>query len=251
MKLGRTPSPHRAKLCLMNFIDLKKLPTPPPSVNYSEKAAKAIAEVYCNDELGDCVIAGGYHLVGVWTANADGEAFIATREQIIADYSAIGGYDGTPESDQGCNEQAALKYWINNGFADGSKLAGFVGVDATNVDEVMTAIYLFEDLLLGIELPDAWIADYGLKVWDVAGEANPDNGHCVVVVGYDGLGVQIATWGMVKTITWAALAKYCSRKTGGEIYALLSPDELRADSAPNGFDFKTLKADLNALRFRS
>ena len=249
MKLGRIRPKHRSKIHLAKYVDLAKLPTPPPSVDYATKASMAIDEVYLNDQLGDCVIAGGYHLVGVWTGNATGSAFIASDEQIKRDYAAIGGYvDGDPSTDQGCNEQDALKYWIEFGYADGSKLAAWAGVDATNVGQVMMAAYLFEDLMLGIELPDAWLSDFSMPVWDAAGPANPNNGHCVVVVGYDGSGVQIATWGMIKTITWAALAMYCSPSSGGEMYALLSPDAIGPRSvAPNGFDLATLQADIAAL----
>lgn len=249
VKLGRNRPPHRSKLALSSYLELAKLPTPPPTIDYAAKALEALANIYENDRIGDCVIAGGYHLVGVWTGNATGMPFLASRAQILADYAAIGGYvDGDEATDNGCNEQDALKYWIETGFADGSKLAGWVGVDATNVGEVMAAAFLFEDLLLGIELPDAWLSDFAMTTWDVAGEPNPENGHCVVVVGYNGEGVQISTWGMVKTITWAALAKYCSASSGGEMYALLDPDELAIDRAPNGLDLEQLSADLEALR---
>jgi hypothetical protein len=252
MKFGRTRPAHRARLAFAKYApDLSQLPTPPESVDYSTPAIASLSLVYMNDSLGDCVIAGGYHLVGVWTGNATGSPFIATDDQILADYSAIGGYTGDPSTDQGCNEQTALAYWRDTGFADGSKLAGWVGLDATSSDECKAAINLFEDCLLGIELPDEWIQPFPSSsgfVWDVAGDANPNNGHCVVVVGYDSTGVQIATWGLIGTITWAALAKYCSPSSGGEIYALLDPDEVAPGAlAPNGFDLACLQADLAAL----
>jgi hypothetical protein len=251
-KLGRNRPPHRAKLMLKKYCpDPSVLPTAPATCSWVAKAATALALIYMNSTLGCCVIAGGYHDVGVWTGNATGTPFCATDAQIIADYGAIGGYvQGDPSTDQGCNEQTALQYWCTTGFADGSKLGGYVGVDATNQQEVMSAVYLFETVFLGIELPDAWISTFPVAsgfVWDVEGDANPQNGHCVVVVGYDETGVQIATWGLIGTITWAALAKYCSPTSGGEIYALLSPDEVSGTDAPNGFDYATLQTDLAAL----
>ena len=50
-----------------------------------------LGNVFLNDQLGDCVIAGGYHTIGTITANA-GNPFVASTSQVTADYSAIGGY---------------------------------------------------------------------------------------------------------------------------------------------------------------
>ena len=63
-------------------------------------------------------------------------------------------------------------------------------------------------------------------VWDVAGPANPDNGHCFVGVGYTDIGVVIDSWGMLGTITWAAIAAYATT-TGS---ANCTPCSLRRSS---------------------
>ena len=47
--------------------------TPPPAVDYSPKALQALRQLYLNDVLGDCVIAEGYHAVGVATGACLGE----------------------------------------------------------------------------------------------------------------------------------------------------------------------------------
>ena len=83
--------------------------------------------------LGDCVIAGGYHVEAVWTGNA-GQLFTATDAQIVADYGAIGGYvPGDPSTDNGCDEQTAFNYWTKTGFANGTTLAGWLAVDAARL----------------------------------------------------------------------------------------------------------------------
>lgn len=254
VKLGRNRPPHRVRLHLRDYLRLKDLPPPPPSVDYSPLAATALQQIYLNDRYGDCVIAGGYHVVGVETGNADGgKPFIATDQQIVADYSKIGGFDpSNPQAtDNGCDEQTALSYWQQSGFADGIKLAGWCAVDATNQTESMQAMSLFENLFFGIELPDAWVASMPSAsgfVWDVAGDPDPQNGHCVVGVGYNAQGVQIATWGMIGTITWAAVAKYCAQPTG-ELYVMLSPDEVNAatQKAPSGVAWTELQADFGVL----
>jgi hypothetical protein len=251
--LGRKrPTPGAPKLCLSKYLKTVALPTPPASCNYTAKAANALSNMYLNDQLGDCVIAGGYHIVGTETGNATGTPFVATSAQIIADYSAIGGYVlGNPATDQGCDEQTAMNYWKSHGFADGTKISGWLSVDATNQTEVMQAMYLFENLLFGLELPDAWINPTPSAsgfVWG-DGQPDPDNGHCIIGVGYNSTGVQIDTWGMIGTVTWAAVSHLCSAAGGGELYVLLTPDQIAKGQqvAPNGVAWSALIADFDAL----
>ncbi len=248
MKFGRLRpvTPHAIRFAKYAAPDL---PEPPPSANYAPLAATSLSMIYKNDELGCCVIAGGYHITGVATGNAGAE-FCATDEEIVLDYSAIGGYvPGDPSTDNGCDELTAFAYWRDHGFADGTKIAGAVALDATNARQVKQAAEIFENLCFAIELPDAWVQDFDLETWDVAGPPNPENGHCVVGVGYDEEGVLIATWGRLKKLTWAALATYCVDTAGGALYALLTPDQLAkgATAAPNGFDWATLQVDFAAL----
>jgi len=229
------------------------LPTPPSSADYSSLAQTSLQEMYLNDQLGDCVIAGGYHTIGVATGNANGGSpFIATGSQIVADYSAIGGYvDGDPSTDNGCDEVTALNYWQSTGFADGSQLAGWAVVDATNQAEVQAACWLFENLFFGLELPDAWISPFPSSpgfVWDV-GTPDPQNGHCVAGVGYNAQGVLISTWGLIGTMTYAAIAALCVQANGGELYVMLTPDQILkgAAKAPNGVAWADLVTDLQQL----
>ena len=210
MKFGRRrPVAPGPRLKLSNYLRAP-LPPAPPTVDYSPKGQPALANVYLNDQLGDCVIAGAYHVVATETGNAD-DLFTATNDQLIKDYSAIGGYDpADPNSDQGCDEPTALNYWLQNGFANGTRPLGWISVDATNADELRSALYLFENLYFGVELPDAWVNPMpnGKFTWDVAGPPVPDNGHCVIGVGYTGAGVTIDTWGLLGTVTWEALSTY-------------------------------------------
>ena len=247
----KRPRPGRRCLHLRNYLRAS-LPSPPSSVNYSEKASQELSNINMNDSLGDCVIAGGYHIVGIETGNASNE-FIATNAQIIADYSAIGGYvPGYPSTDNGCDEPTALDYWTTHGFANGTKLLGWLAVDATNKTEVMQAMWLFENLFLGIELPNGWISPFPSNngfTWDVAGNPDPNNGHCVISAGYGTAGLNIDTWGLLGTLTWNALAEYCIPQNNGELYVMLTPDQLSAGQtlAPNGVSWSDLIGDFDAL----
>ncbi len=250
--MGRKRPAHRVRLHLRNYLALAELPTPPEAVDYSAAAMTALQRIYRNDQLGDCVIAGGYHVVGVATGNA-GDLFLATDDQITADYEKIGGYKpGDESTDNGCDEQTAFEKWQADGFANGTKLVGAVAVDATSPTELKQGIDLFENCFFGIELPDAWINPFPSAtgfVWDVAGEPNPENGHCIVGVGYNSTGIQIATWGIIGTITWAAVAKYAAPTSGGEVYILLTPDQIdkAKGKAPCGLTWDQLLSDFDAL----
>jgi hypothetical protein len=261
-KLGRNrPVARCPRLSLRNYLT-RRLPAAPVTCDYTKPAAAALAQIYDNDTLGDCVIAGMAHVVGVLTGNSGTKPFIYTSQQIIELYSAIGGYvPGDPSSDQGCDEQTALNYWENNGAmppggknpaADSHRIAGWLAVDGNNPSEYRTALWLFENLYFGIELPDAWIRSMPAAsgfVWDVAGPSDPDNGHCVAGVGYNANGVVFDTWGMTGLMTDAAIAKYATRSSHGELYTAVSQDGINkaTQKAPAGFDWSQLVADFDSM----
>ena len=258
MKLGRSRPerlPKKPKLRLADYLCTgSALPTPPTAIDYTPEALASLSDVYLNDQLGDCVIAGFYHCKGLWTGNADGGApIVVSDDQITADYSAIGGYQpGDPSTDQGCDEVTALDYWHATGDQTGTKIAGYVALDPGDLVELQLGLWLFGAHYYGVELPDGWISPFPSSagfVWDVAGDPNPDNGHCFIAGGYDATGVTICTWGMLGKMTWAALAKYCAATAGGAVYAILSPDAIAQGQAvaPSGVDWTTLQADLDAL----
>jgi len=237
------------------------MPAPPATCDFTKHAAAALSKIYDNDTLGDCVIAGMAHVVGVMTGNAGAKPFLYSNAQIVGLYSAIGGYvPGQASTDQGCDEQTALNYWENNGAlppnttspTGAHKIAGWMTVDSTNVEEFQTALWLFENLYFGIELPDAWVNPMPSAsgfVWDAAGPPDPNNGHCVVGVGYTSAGVVIDTWGMTGLMTNAALAKYPNQAANGELYTVVSMDALGKanQKAPSGFDWSQLVADFDSM----
>ena len=222
-------------------------------MDYSAKAAASLANIYDNNSLGDCVIASSYQALGTWTGNANGAPFLATDAQIIADYSAIGGYvPGNPATDQGCDIQTALNYYASKGFADGSKLLGSLAVDPTNQQECEQAVFLFEDTSIRMDLPAPWVASMPTGngfVWDIAGPPVPANGHCIQAYGYSASGLLVDTWGLLGTLTWAAVAMYCASSAGGDLYVGINPDQVASGQsiAPNGVAWADLLADFNSM----
>lgn len=225
------------------YLDFKALANQPPpeSVDYAAKAQASIARMYLNDREGDCVIAGKAHNVGVWTGNDAGTPALVADATIHRTYQSWCG-----PGDHGCVITEVLDRFQRDGFPmdDGPhKIDGYAHVDHTNKVEVQVALYLFGALTLGVNLPQAW-AD-GKDVWDVT-DSPIVGGHDVSAVGYNPTGVVIATWGGLRTITWAAFA---SKKWIEECWAMLSPDWYGSDKRPPvpGADLATLQADLKAL----
>jgi hypothetical protein len=194
-RMGRgRPLARCPRFSLRDYL-MKDLSPPPASCDYSAKAGKALSQLYLNYKLGDCVIADIGHVVGVLTAGA-GNQFVYSDAQILQLYEAIGGYvPNHPNTDDGCDEHTALNYWQHHGAPSGThKIAGWVAVNGADPNEYRTALRLFENLYFGLELPDKWVSPMPTRAgftWDVAGPPNPDNGHCVVGVGYSNKGMKI------------------------------------------------------------
>jgi len=69
-KVGRKrPVARGPRLSLKNYLN-RGIPGPPPACDYTKAASSALSKTYGNDKLGDCVIAGMAHVVGVLTANS-------------------------------------------------------------------------------------------------------------------------------------------------------------------------------------
>lgn len=257
-RLGRTrPVARCPRMRLGNYLTRSALPTPPDSVDYMTKAAPALKQVYLNDQLGDCVIAGIAHLEGVFTGNnGEDPAVVFSNHRIQRLYGKIGGYvPGNSTTDRGCNEQDALNFWQRYGAMpdqeDAHKIAGWLAIDGNKPDQVRTALYLFENVMFGVELPDAWLRSPAPGfVWDVSGEANPNNGHCFVSAAYEKGRLKVSTWGMEGWITDEAVEAYATTAGQGELYTALSPNAISraAKKAPNGLDWAQLLADMTAMR---
>lgn len=242
------------RLSLKNYLS-KSLPNPPVLWNYGRLASSSLSQMYLNDSLGDCVIAAICHSEGVFTGNATGNSAIFTTDEVTSLYSSIGGYvPGDESTDNGCDIQTALNYWGTKGLLSGSnKIQSYLAIDPNNVIEIMTALFLFENLIFGLDLPDAWISPFPSVsgfTWSPSGEPDSSNGHCIAGFGYNSKGILISTWAMTGLITYAAIAQYCSSSNQGELYTVISQDSLaKATSrAPNGFDWTQLLADFQAIK---
>jgi hypothetical protein len=252
IKLGGRKAPRipHTKLKASKVIDVPSLVVP-DTTSFRNSAPTVLRNVYGNDELGDCVPAWLGHFLGLVTANA-GDPFTPTLDQVIAMYSAIGGYKpGDPSTDQGCDEDTAISYVEQTGWPNGTKALGAISVDATNAAEVHAVNWLFEGTMFGVGLPEAWISPFPSSdgvVWDVAGDPVPENGHCFGGVDNDPRGLVVDSWGLFLIVTFGAIAKYAVSNSGGQLFAILTPDQLAKGmaKAPNGVDWATIIQSFDA-----
>lgn len=252
-KLGRVrPRARGPRLSLKNYL-MATLPAAPVSANYTLNGTPFLKDILGNDKLGDCTCAGIFHIIGAALANANQEVPFTTADTIGLYERACGYNPSDPTTDGGGQEPDVLNYVQNNGLLpDGShKIAGWLAVDGSSKEQISSAIYIFENVYFGVELPDAWISETRGDgfVWGIQGDVNPQNGHCFVGLGYNEQGVIVDSWGLIGTITWEAIAKYATTPNSGELYTVLTKDALDKikQKAPNGFDWTQLVADFDSI----
>ena len=79
--------------------------------------------------------------------------------------------------------------------------------------------------------------------------ADPNNGHSFPAAGADHSRLKIITWGMQGWLTEAAIAEYAASQVGGEVYVLISQEQLLTaqQKAPNGVAWSDLVNDWNSI----
>jgi len=249
-KLGKQPKRGDPRtLKLSKYLKISELPAAPPAVDWTKAVPRY--GVLLNDQLGDCVIAGMMHLAMGWQANAGQTPATPSDSEVIAAYSAIGGYDPSdPSTDQGCNMLDALNYWRETGITIGgqtNQIVAFAEVNPANDEEMKAALWLFGGLFTGFQMPesaenaDSWtVPSCGLK-----GKGKPGSwgGHCAPLGAENGSCFQAITWGELMPTMDNFVADYCE-----EAYAVLSSEWIEKNGqAPSGFDMAALQADLAAL----
>jgi hypothetical protein len=139
-----------------------------------------------------------------------------------------------------------LNYWRQNGVGGRDKITAYVSVNPSNIAHVKAAIYLFGGVYTGISLP---LTAQTQHEWDVVGDGRTGNsapgswgGHAVPYLVYTPTTFGVVTWGDVLSLTTRFHEAYTD-----ELYAVISPQFLKAGESPAGFNLAALQSDLAAL----
>lgn len=249
LKLGKTAArPDAVKFKLTAYADLAALPKPPKKFGHQDLVYDSW-QMLGNDRFGDCVFAGAAHETMLWCKEG-GIATKFTDSAVLSDYSAVTGFDPhKPDTDQGTDMAVAASYRRKTGIVDAQgvrhKVAAYLAIKAGDPAEVKQAAYLFGAVGVGIMFPDYAMDQFNAgKPWTVlAHKPEPNEGHYIPCVGFDGRYFLVITWGKIQRVTAGFLAKYMD-----EGVAYVSSEMLKDGKSLEGFDADTLQADLTQLK---
>lgn len=244
-RLGLKPVQSQPRLMLRNYFT-SDLPSA-ESLKFPFGHANAIQpEMFMNDKLGDCAIAGSIEEVRL--ANAlRGVTVPFTDATAAQNYTAITGYNpADPSSDQGTDVHDLYQYRQSTGIvdADGNyhKIIAYAGLTPGDFNELLVALSLFEMVGIGIQVPSYAESQFEAgQPWHlVFGIHSIEGGHYIPVVGAtDAATAQLYTWGAVGGITAPFYAKYNTVAV-----VALTEEMFKGDTDIDGVDFEKLQADL-------
>jgi hypothetical protein len=254
MKLGKQdPVKGAYKLHLVDYIKTVKLPTPPTPFGWDYLITDW--GMLANDQIGDCVIAGGLHETLMWNAAAR-NAVNLSDASAIANYSAVTGYDptkvaddGSNPTDNGTNVEQAARYRVTHGLVDADgkthTIAGYLALNPGDLAQMASAAWIFGAVGLGLQLPDyAMTQLQNGQTWDVQDGGTIEGGHYVPIVGKTADGLwKVVTWGQIQTVTDAFIAKYCD-----EALVYLSAEMMANGVTLDGLNWQQLQDDWKQVR---
>jgi hypothetical protein len=237
-KLGKLPVKHDPRMLkLVNYLP-PVLPIAPDPVDWGQKAA-SLYQPFGNDQWGDCFWAMGANGLITWSANV-AKPISLTQAEVLTEYARATGFAYTDATDNGTVMLDGLKYLRTTGIA-GNKIGAFMKVNSRNHAEVLSALYLFGALLIGVQFPGNWM---DAPIWDVS-NSPIEGGHAILGMkgSLSASLFSIVTWGEERTLTFAG-----ADQNVDEMYVTLAPEWLNDHSlAPNGFNMAQLTADLNQI----
>lgn len=240
-KLGKTPAkPSYSPVKFADIFDRSKLPKPPAI--FGHYAAVQQYHMLGNDDASCCVFSGAAHLEYIWSLEGGRQRVRITTKDVLSDYSAVTGYDGTEATDQGADMQDAAEYWRTTGMlaADGTrhKIDCAVPLETGNFDQLVMALWLTGGAGIGVQLPKSAEDQFDRgQPWTVV-PSQINGGHYVAGVGRDPNGnIPVVTWGGIIPMTRGFYEKF-----NDESYVYLSPEILSEKGlSPEGFDIEALR----------
>lgn len=209
-KLGRSRRSEKPKIDLEEFVDVEKARAYPVPIEKIVDWSNLVRvwQMFLNDRLGDCTVAGMAHAVEVFAA-AVGIAINITDEDIERMYEASGWEPSNSEAtDQGWTLEDACHYAEKIGLLGTAEkpapdIVAAVNVRAHNESATQVANELFGGTYVGCEVQEANIQQFqeGRPFQWVPGSPIA-GGHCIyepkLILGADG---PMVTWGALQSTT--------------------------------------------------
>lgn len=254
LKLGCKLVPHEPLLRFGDYFDpTVKLPTPP--TEYGHEALVAEWGMLGNDDAGDCAIAGPYHAVMLWNAEAKRSVSVDTATAIQT-YSTLTGYDpsqtdpntGENPTDGGSDPHEVALYWQKHGLPDNTgtphKIGAFIDLTPGNLTELWLAGWVADGLGVCLQLPSQWMTDFQDGTpWDALPDPDIEGGHYVLSCARRNGNLVVVTWGETHEMTPAGY-----QQANVRTLAYLSEEKLINGVDLEGFNLQQLRKDLRTLQ---
>lgn len=255
--LGLKPVHRQPRLRLVDYLrpsDLPAVESLPAKFGHADLIQP---QMFLNDRIGDCAIAGSVEEIRLLNATRGVTANFSNRS-VVANYSAITGYEPGPElavrgappnpTDQGTDVHDLYEYRQTTGLVDDDgnrhKVVAYAGLTPGDFGELLQALYLFETVGVGILVPDYAEAQFetGGPWQPEPGRPNITGGHYIPAVARDGAAVDVFTWG-----ARIAMTDDFYREFSNVAVASFTEEMLIDGKTVDGFDRDKLLADLVAL----
>jgi hypothetical protein len=242
LKLGKRDARPARGLLYGAIFNPDMLPMPPKIFGHELLLASGAWGMLGNDQAGDCTLCDAAHQTMLWSLEGIKKPVPFTTAGVIADYSAISGYNGTEATDTGCDIQDVAAYRQKTGVIDANsvrhKIQNFASLKVGNLTQLAQAAYIFGAVSVGVQLPSSAEQQFddGMP-WSVVPGDGSEGGHCITIVGKNSVGnFLLITWGRLHAATPAWLAAYMD-----EAIAPLSLEMLNAKGvSPEAYDLPTL-----------
>lgn len=208
-------------------------------------------KVLANNTTGCCVASAVLHGIMGMSAATGRPVPALTDSDALALYKLlVPGFDpADPGTDLGSDFDTAGAIWQQQGVLGHTILSRF------RVNRAVDIIKLANDwtgfLYVGGALPDDAEDqfDAGVRWTPTPGKPpNPDNGHEILLTGYDADGPILITWGKEQRATWAWFLAFTDPHLGGDVQGVITEDWIREIGlSPSELHLTTIRRDADLL----
>lgn len=251
MKRGLVLGRHDLRMHLFSSVVRGAGRLPEPQARCSWITRVPDWDVMGNDVSGNCVAVAGLNGVRTFAAATGRPIPRFTSAEGISLYSDLTGYvPGRDDTDTGSDFDSLGRLWQTRGVAS-TKIESRIRVNPGEKNLVKLALSWLGPLFFGGALPKSAEDDFDAgRVWDARAGDPPlaDEGHEMMIGGYDGDEFQFITWGRVQTATWSWIAECSAPALGGDIQAVVTDQWIRSNEfSPSMIHLDTVRRDAGLL----